>query len=146
MGDVVKGPVHYGHNTHSGLVTLLCTTAITEESWVNLTHKSYADLRLRDDGMLYTHEIKQVTCPQCLRVCPKRPVVGAKYRHFKGHVYTVTAIVKHSETLEELVVYADNKTAWAWPIKMFSEFSSRDGVPVLRFQIIEDDVGIEQPT
>ena len=32
-----------------------------------------------------------------------------KYRHFKGNEYEVVAIAKHSETLEEMVVYKDLK-------------------------------------
>jgi len=28
-----------------------------------------------------------------------------RYRHYKGNQYTVLGVVRHSETLEELVVY-----------------------------------------
>jgi len=31
--------------------------------------------------------------------------VGGRYRHYKGKEYTVLAAAKHSETLEDLVVY-----------------------------------------
>ena len=32
-----------------------------------------------------------------------------KYRHFKGNEYMVIAIAKHSETLEDFVVYENNR-------------------------------------
>jgi hypothetical protein len=31
--------------------------------------------------------------------------IGKKYRHFKGNEYLVLHVAKHSETLEEMVVY-----------------------------------------
>lgn len=46
------------------------------------------------------------------------------YKHYKGHVYEVIGTARHSETLEELVVYrllADPTEIWVRPIKMFLE-------------------------
>lgn len=43
------------------------------------------------------------------------------YRHFKGDKCEVISIAKHSETLEELVIYKHNDSLWARPKKMFEE-------------------------
>ena len=32
-------------------------------------------------------------------------VIGGRYRHYKGKEYIVLGIARHSETLEELVIY-----------------------------------------
>lgn len=49
--------------------------------------------------------------------------VGRKYRHFKGHVIEVIAIAKHSETLENMVVYKHLGSGeyWVRPEVMFLE-------------------------
>ena len=49
--------------------------------------------------------------------------VGKKYRHFKGHIVEVLGIAKHSETLENLVIYTHLGTGdmWARPEEMFLE-------------------------
>lgn len=50
--------------------------------------------------------------------------VNGIYRHFKGNIYKIIAIGKHSETLEEYVVYAslkDGNDVWIRPINMFWE-------------------------
>ena len=48
-------------------------------------------------------------------------VIGAKYRHFKGGEYEVMAVARHSETMEELVVYksTENGDVWVRPKSMF---------------------------
>lgn len=62
-----------------------------------------------------------------------------KYRHFKGNEYEVIGIARHSETLEEIVVYkalyGDN-SLWVRPASMWNETVIKDGKPVKRFTYI----------
>lgn len=47
---------------------------------------------------------------------------GKKYRHFKGKEYLVLHIAKHSETLEDIVVYQalyGERGIWVRPLSMF---------------------------
>lgn len=62
-----------------------------------------------------------------------------KYRHYKGKEYEVIGVAKHSETLEELVVYRalySNGNLWVRPKAMFTESVEIDGKKVPRFQLI----------
>jgi len=60
---------------------------------------------------------------------------GEMYRHYKGGLYTVVGIASHSETLEHLVIYADQKgKLWARPQTMFEEIL-QDGRH--RFEFVE---------
>ena len=64
-----------------------------------------------------------------------------KYQHSKGNHYKVIGIAKHSETLEEFVVYAalyDNPRSklWVRPAKMFTEMVEIEGKKVPRFKYI----------
>jgi hypothetical protein len=48
------------------------------------------------------------------------------YKHYKGHLYKVIGVAKHSETLEQMVVYEaqyDNPEGklWVRPMKLFLE-------------------------
>ncbi len=62
-----------------------------------------------------------------------------KYRHFKGNEYEVVAIARHSETLEEMVVYKDLKNygkIWVRPAVMWDEVVERDGKTFKRFEFL----------
>jgi len=59
-----------------------------------------------------------------------------KYRHFKGKEYEVIALAKHSETLEELVVYRalyGDGAVWVRPAAMWNETVEKDGKLFPRF-------------
>ena len=60
------------------------------------------------------------------------------YRHYKGNLYRVIALAKHSETGEEMVVYKSvkNGDVWVRPKIMWNEFV--DDNKTLRFTLIED--------
>ena len=60
-----------------------------------------------------------------------------KYKHFKGKFYEVIDVVKHSETLEEMVLYKDDQNQlWIRPIAMFEEIVEKDGKKIKRFEFI----------
>lgn len=64
-----------------------------------------------------------------------------KYRHFKGNEYKVLGVAKHSETLEEMVVYQalyGEYGIWVRPLSMWNEEITRDGKTFKRFEKIED--------
>ncbi|MDD5165103.1 MAG: DUF1653 domain-containing protein [Candidatus Pacebacteria bacterium] len=61
------------------------------------------------------------------------------YIHYKGNEYEVIGIAKHSETLEDMVVYQaqyGDKETWVRPLKMFTEEVEVSGKRVLRFAFI----------
>ena len=61
------------------------------------------------------------------------------YRHFKGNVYRVLHIARHSEILEEMVVYQamyGGRGVWVRPKGMFDEVIERDGKSFRRFSPI----------
>lgn len=62
-----------------------------------------------------------------------------RYRHFKGNEYEVIGTAKHSETLEEYVVYKalyGEGGLWVRPIEMWNETVERDGKTFKRFEFI----------
>ena len=69
-------------------------------------------------------------------MCEVKP---GRYRHFKGNEYEVIAIAKHSETMEDLVVYRalyGDKGLWVRPVEMFLETVEKEGETFPRFQYI----------
>lgn len=70
-------------------------------------------------------------------------VPGGIYRHYKGMLYKAHGLVKHSETLEDLVLYEtlyENKLGkmWVRPAAMWSEKVTVDGKAVERFALVKE--------
>jgi len=64
------------------------------------------------------------------------------YQHYKGKRYQVMGVAKHSETLEDLVVYKklyDDGGLWVRPYGMFKENVIVDGREVPRFKFISKE-------
>ena len=60
------------------------------------------------------------------------------YRHFKGGRYEVIGVAKHSETLEEMVVYRalyGDGGIWVRPISMWEELVEHEGKIQPRFSL-----------
>ena len=67
----------------------------------------------------------------------EKSIQPGRYRHYKGNEYTVVGTARHSETLEELIVYRQEygeHGLWVRPKEMFSEIVKVDGQGVPRFQ------------
>lgn len=62
-----------------------------------------------------------------------------KYRHYKENEYEVIGVSRHTETLEELVVYKSlygDGDLWTRPLSMFIETTEVDGKNINRFEYI----------
>lgn len=67
-------------------------------------------------------------------------ILPGRYRHFKGNEYEVIDIAKHSETMEDMVVYKalyGEGGLWVRPAKMWTEIIERDGKTFRRFTKID---------
>lgn len=70
--------------------------------------------------------------------------IGAIYKHYKGHEYQVIGIARHSETLEEMVLYKalyeskefGKDSIWVRSKEMFLENVMIDGKEIKRFEKI----------
>lgn len=63
------------------------------------------------------------------------------YKHYKGNIYEVLGVAKHSETLEDMVVYQatyqkEGENLWVRPLKMFIGNIIIEGVEKKRFEKI----------
>ena len=66
------------------------------------------------------------------------------YKHYKGKKYRVIGVAKHSETLDDLVVYEalyenEMSNLWVRPIDMFFDEVEKDGKKMKRFELINDN-------
>jgi hypothetical protein len=66
-----------------------------------------------------------------------------KYKHYKSEgEYEVIGVAKHSETLDDLVIYKhpgnELSELWARPLSMFLEKITVDGKEISRFGYIEN--------
>lgn len=70
----------------------------------------------------------------------KSIAVGGLYEHYKGLRYKVLNVARHSETLEELVVYQaqyGEGDVWVRPLDMFLETITIDGQSQSRFRLVQ---------
>jgi len=69
----------------------------------------------------------------------KTPIPLGKYRHYKGNEYEVIGFAKHSETLEDLVIYKAHYGeggTWVRPLSMWENPIKINGKTVKRFEYI----------
>jgi len=62
------------------------------------------------------------------------------YEHYKGNRYEMIGIAKHSETLEEMVVYRalyGERQVWVRPLIMFIEEVEVNGEKIPRFKPVK---------
>ena len=67
-------------------------------------------------------------------------IVKGRYKHYKGNFYEVLNLAKHSETLEDVVVYKalyGEQGVWVRPAKMWEEIVEAGGKQTPRFELIE---------
>ncbi|MBP6899693.1 MAG: DUF1653 domain-containing protein [Burkholderiaceae bacterium] len=70
---------------------------------------------------------------------PLPPTPTGRYRHYKGNEYELIGAVRHSETLEPLVLYRPlygEGALWVRPHAMFFETVLVDGIERPRFEKI----------
>ena len=71
---------------------------------------------------------------------PVSDIPAGKYRHYKGNLYEVIGVARHSETLEDMVVYRalyGEHELWTRPAAMWNEEVMTPDGPVRRFTLVE---------
>ena len=69
------------------------------------------------------------------------------YRHFKGNHYRVVSVARHSETLEEFVVYQalyGDMGMWIRPAVMFAAEVLVNGQKIKRFEYIGENSALTE--
>lgn len=71
----------------------------------------------------------------------RTPKQGEIYKHFKGNLYEVLAIAKHTETMEDMVVYkeTEGEKVYVRPLSMFVSTVDKEKYPeslqMFRFEL-----------
>lgn len=80
---------------------------------------------------------------------PELPSVPpGRYRHYKGGEYEVLGVVRHSESLEPLVLYRplyNDSGSWVRPFSMFLEPVEHEGRRQPRFSLASADSPVTEP-
>jgi hypothetical protein len=87
------------------------------------------------------------------RLPPLPSIAPGRWRHYKGGEYEVLGVVRHSETMEPLVLYRPLYTqpdgspadTWVRPFAMFQEVALFDGAVQPRFRRIQTDQVANRP-
>ncbi len=72
------------------------------------------------------------------------PKKGEIYKHFKGNLYEIIAIAKHTETMEDMVVYmeVEGEKTYVRPLEMFVSKVDKEKYPdvlqVYRFELQDE--------
>lgn len=56
-------------------------------------------------------------------------VPGVKFKHFKGNIYEIVCLAKHTESEEDLVVYKSEVQTYARPLEMFLSGVDKEKYP-----------------
>ena len=78
----------------------------------------------------------------CVDLSALPPTPPGRYRHYKGGEYEVLQCVRHSESLEPLVLYRalyGERGLWVRPHAMFFSTVQVNGLTQPRFARIDDD-------
>lgn len=70
---------------------------------------------------------------------PLPTITLGRYRHYKGNEYEVLGVVRHSESLEPMVLYRPlyaDAGLWVRPFAMFGEAVEHEGRSQPRFRLI----------
>lgn len=70
---------------------------------------------------------------------PLPTLTTGRYRHYKGGEYEVIGVVRHSESLEPMVLYRalyNDSGHWVRPLAMFVEMVAHEGVSQPRFRLV----------
>lgn len=65
------------------------------------------------------------------------------YEHYSGKQYDIIGVARHSETLENMVVYQaryGENEIWVRPYDMFLETVEIEGNKILRFRLIKEKI------